>query len=1007
MYETALVPVSRRTSMVIPRFSMISFPFLSSPLTFLRFTLLLGLVPVIATCGTEARSEVETTGPWRAVDGEATPDESRWKEGDSSLRWDFEPGGTLTHARDEALAAALDSRTGGVRMWLYSETPLEGRLEIRAGRYTFPVHLGFTGWRAVWVMFSEDADEGVDKIDGFRITGPAEGGTLWLDLVAFGDVPWFRMGDALTPYTNPRRSIGAGGDTWRTPECWHVWARENVPEPDRAPDAGERAAFEVIAARYEDYLFGRMDDPRQPVRLRAEGLERYIESGHRAFERLGLERRGDRVVAGPGAFATRDDGRTPLPAEVFQPVALPLALDARLNNSDRARQRFLDLIDYAHDQGWAERSMMGTNYLETLRISGWVHGIYILRDFLRQEDRLDREMATLAYHIEMAEIHADPEHPGANADYLRTKLKYRLLHTLLQDDTPEKPRDMRAFVRWADSALDRAPGYAGTIKPDDTVFHHGAPHPASYGSNAIHMAALVYYLLHDTEFALANQTGENLKDALLAVRFMTGKYHTPWGVNCRRPIRGPIMVATSAGIGYLAKARDDRELGRAFARLWNPDYEGYQNFFRAASAGIFWPHAPGSLPLLLDIAERYEPEPDPQGHRAHPYAGMNVHRRDRWVASVIGWGRYHQNYENGRGNKYGHYSTHGVLQIFGRGNPVTPEESGFVEAGFDWRRPPGATVIRTSLETLSQVPIRLYTDDPFLGGVELDRNHGLWAMRFEDPHLHHETGFRFRKSAVFVDGTIVRLGSGIANSDTQHPTETALFQNILTSPEQKEALEAFPLRETVDRRWLLDAAGNGYYVPEGRSIELFHGRQESRHASTGRETGGDAAVAWIDHGTAPENDGYEYAIRPGADADDMETYAAAPDYEVIRRDASAHIVRFPAAGVTAFTLFEETDDLQVGPIRSTDRPCLFMTRADGDRVRVAIADPDLRLSTEQETGTRAHFADPSEEAPLRIQLSPDWRLAAAPDNIREEAPGQLEIICRDGATYTFLLEPAP
>ncbi len=950
----------------------------------------------------------DSAGEWAADDrSELLVDDSRWKDGDSSLRWDFEPGGTLTHARDDALAETLETRTGGVQMWLYSETPIAGELEVRAGRYRFPVNLGFTGWRAVWVMFSEDAEEISEEVDGFRITAPDQTGTLWLDLVEFGEVPWFRMGDSLTPYTNPRRSIGAGGDRWRTPEDWFVWAKENAPEPERAPSAEEQAAFNEIAERYEEYLFGRLDDPRRPVRLRVEAVATYIHRGHRAFEDLGLERRDENVVTGPGAFAARDEGRPPLAADVFQSIALPLALDARLNDSDRARRRFLELIDYAHDQGWAARSMMGTNYLETLRISSWVHGVYILRDFLREKERLEREMETLAYHIEMAEIYADPEHPGANSDYLRTKLKYRLLHILMQEESPEKLRDMRYFLRWTDSALERAPGYAGTIKPDGTVFHHGTAHPASYGSNAVHMASLVYYLLHDTGFALSDETAENLKDALLTLRFMTGKYHTPWGVNCRRPIRGPIMVQTSAALGYLAKGLDDEELGRAFARLWQPGYEGFENFFRTASAGIYWAHAPGSLPLLLDIAEQYEPEPEPRGHRAHPYAGMNVHRRDHWVASVIGWGRYHQNYENGRGNKYGHYSTHGVLQIFGRGDPVTPEDSGFVEAGWDWRRPPGATVIRTSLDELSEVPIRLYTNDPFLGGVELDETEGLWAMRFEDPYFHDEKSFRFRKSAVFVDGTILRLGSGIANEDSERRTETILFQNILTFSDQKEKLEAFPLSRTVDRRWLVDATGNGYYVPEGREIRLRYGRQESRHASTGRETEGDAVVAWIDHGTAPEGDGYDYAVRPGADAEEMEAYAADPDYKVLRRDNAAHIVRFAGAGVTAFTLFEEAEDLEFGPIRSTARPCLFMTRTEGNRLRVAIADPDLRLSTEQETGTRAHFADPSEEAPLRIQLSPDWRLAAAPDNIREEAPGQLEIICRDGATYTFLLEPAP
>ena len=240
----------------------------------------------------------DSAAEWAADDrSELVVDDSRWRDGDSSLRWDFEPGGTLTHARDDALTEALETRTGGVQMWLYSETLLDGRLEVETGRYRFPVHLGFTGWRAVWVMFSEDAEElDEEVVEGFRITAPEAAGTLWIDVVGFGDVPWFRMGDALTPYTNPRRSIGAGGDRWRTAEDWHVWGEENAPAPERGPTPEELADFEAIAERYENYMFARMDDPRHPVRQRLKGVDAYIESGHRAFEALGLERRDENVV---------------------------------------------------------------------------------------------------------------------------------------------------------------------------------------------------------------------------------------------------------------------------------------------------------------------------------------------------------------------------------------------------------------------------------------------------------------------------------------------------------------------------------------------------------------------------------------------------------------------------------------------------------------------------------------------------------------------------------------
>jgi len=449
-------------------------------------------------------------------------------------------------------------------------------------------------------------------------------------------------------------------------------------------------------------------------------------------------------------------------------------------------------------------------------------------------------------------------------------------------------------------------------------------------------------------------------------------------------------------MAYMADALGDMELGTAFARLWNPKEPLVQRFFGSCGARIYWCDSPGALPWLLDAAEKYHPEPHPQGHHAYPFAAMNFHRRNQWVASVRGWSRYVWNYETlDSENRYGRYSSYGMIQIFSKGEPVTPEASGYREEGWDWTRPPGATVIRLASDDLPSPKYRIYTADPFVGGVALEHSQGLWAMRFTDPY--YEKSFCFRKSAFFVDDTIVCLGSGISNSDTSHTTETVLYQTALQS-----APPRFPAREARPVRWMTDPVGNGYYFPEAPVVQTRLQHQLSMAGNGEKKTEGNFAVAWLDHGLAPANAGYSYAIRPDTTGKAMQRFAAAPDFEVLRRDSAAHIVRFPGKRIVAYALFGPIENMASDALRGVESSCLVMTRHDGDRLIVAVADPDLRLGQPTMTNNFA-ASQPGGESRLRLHLNGSWQLAAAAYNVRALNDHTLEILCCGGASNELVL----
>ena len=85
----------------------------------------------------------------------------------------------------------------------------------------------------------------------------------------------------------------------------------------------------------------------------------------------------------------------PLFQSVFQGVLLRLVLDYRLNGNEERVRPVIDVFDYLHDQGWADGSGVGAMHHEFLRVAGYAHAVYLMRDVLQSKGILARELATL------------------------------------------------------------------------------------------------------------------------------------------------------------------------------------------------------------------------------------------------------------------------------------------------------------------------------------------------------------------------------------------------------------------------------------------------------------------------------------------------------------------------------------------------------------------------------------------------------------------------------------
>jgi len=192
-----------------------------------------------------------------------------YKDGSKALKWDWNNGSYLCANSPANLSTAGTADAGFIIFWVHNETAVDEHLtfyfgdqtEILAGtcRYKFEFGLNFTGWRAGWVRFSEDAVNpswtGDTSMDWMFIESPASGsGTLYLDMVDFlvDEISWKRSRDYQLPFINPEHQDLLA--VWQQAYKWSQESPEDPPPGSVTQD--QKDDFNIIKQRYEDFLLG-------------------------------------------------------------------------------------------------------------------------------------------------------------------------------------------------------------------------------------------------------------------------------------------------------------------------------------------------------------------------------------------------------------------------------------------------------------------------------------------------------------------------------------------------------------------------------------------------------------------------------------------------------------------------------------------------------------------------------------------------------------------------------
>lgn len=566
----------------------------------------------------------------------------------------------------------------------------------------------------------------------------------------------------------------------------------------------------------------------------------------------------------------------------------------------------------------------------------------------------------------------------AQSDAMQNYGDTTLVSALLESD-PQRAADMLLETKrvYSDS-LTVVPGWADTIKPDFTGFHHRGIYGNAYTGGFIPQAAFGIYILSGTPYNVRPESVENVKKLIKTYRLYCQKYSMPFGIRGRMPenthnintqvFPGIVMYASALGL-------DDDEMKAVFARLWDLDQVTLEFLFNGGRGKLFRGMYCLDMLRQLDALDA-APEPDPTGFWYKPYGGLAIHRRDNWMAAVKGYSKYIWDYENGHKleNIYGQYFSHGSFTLFTEGSPVSDIASGYdVQNGWDWYRMPGTTAVHFPIEPRGTLEHREFSPETFLGGVSVDGQNGLFSMILNQGKFGDgtEINLKAKKSIFFVDDTIVLLGTGISGGDGEHAVETTLFQSVLPDG------STYAIADGA----LADPADNTYVVKKGK-LKTRVGKQNSYEDNGKTKSSAKVAVAWFDHGLAPQNDSYEAAIG-------VRGSVPAP-YEVLRADNQMHHVRFPQQGIDAYAVFQP---LEVGSadgqfVFQSNEPCLIMTKQTTESMELALTNPDTGLLPKNAPtpnfnwfGEEDNQYTPAQPRPVELTLAGRWKIKGSLENV--------------------------
>lgn len=921
--------------------------------------------------------------------------------------------------------------------WVYSRTQLkDAKLKVeflKKGRVCswFEYGLNFTGWRGAWIAFDRDMQGKPETgMDEMRVTAPSlPSGELLFDHIILASLQDVRQhtADFQAPYINPS-----------TTNHWLVLLRSwnksfDLPVPATLAST-DIQSIKTIEKRLTGFLLeGKKAIP----------LKRLTES----FNAYGITVNADGSLYGLPVFFERY-GETyeylgaenykllyanPMGVSECNKLLLNMAVSYHLNPNPEEKQKiagmFVMLMRHLLDQGFQAGSALGTLHHLGYSMRNYYTAAFLMKQPLRNANIDSVVQQAMEWFAGTGEIKTKPEAPGMDIDAFNTSLIARLSGILMLDDTSSmKVTYLIALKRWIDNGFLFTPGTEDGFKPDGSIYHHRHNYPA-YAVGGLEGAVTANVLMCNTDFQPDSVGRKHLKNALLSMRNYCNLQTWPLSLSGRHPDgKGHLfpehyaLLASTGTPDYSAKT--DSELAAAYLRLeTNPKAKFVQQF----------------------KAQGIQPEKAPNGNRSYNYSCLNVHRRDNWLATAMGFSRYLWATETYVGaNLYGRYLNHGNLQILASGNPVSNFGSGFNQKGWDWNHFPGTTAavlpmkeLRADVKNLdaeSGYEEMLLSDEAFAGSLSHRNQQGIFAMKLHE-NAKYNGSLHARKSYFFFDNRIVALGSGIRSDLSGKAVHTTLYQVFL--PETNQAINVngreitdFPYSEsTVNSKIFTgDGLNNWFFVKNG-NIKFSKSLQNSLDEETDEPTQNNFALAAIDHGVAPHNAAYEYMVLVQPSVNELasvsKSFVSKTDlpYTVLQHDSAAHIVLDKKTKATGYALFEAGKIKAKTEVIEVSAPCMLMTSGSANgQMLISICDPDLHFYNgkadlsydangkplERSVYSMPWISNDSAVSSVEVQIKGTWKTVGKSEFISilksEKGITTLLVKCQHGMTREVVLK---
>jgi len=903
-----------------------------------------------------------------------------YKEGKSSLEWDFQPGSTLDVQVSPLSLNAKKEQQFGITLWIYNEKPQQDSVRFEflneAGEvsYWFSYHLQAAGWRACWISFAYMNGNKKDKnIVGYRLVAPQREGRIFLDRLTF---PEKKMNLRTTPDQQlPTNNGLSNRDLWHWCLVWK-WEKQSYDIPLLSKlTSRQKKDLKTIEQRLTDFL---------DVKKAPQGQ---VNAAYKTFEKAAITP----SAAGTGftgmpvvAPDEQDKKKGEMSWNDIETMLAGFAYDACYNQNETSKKNYFTVFDYAIDQGFAFGSGMGTNHHYGYQIRKIYTTAWLMRNEIYKHPHRDVYLSTLRFWAALQETR-QPCSPGRDEllDSWHTLLMAKLISAMMFPDANRQEQALNGLSRWLSSSLRYTPGTIGGIKVDGTTFHHGGFYPG-YTTGVLATIGQFIAFTNGTEFELTEEARQHIKSAFIAMRNYCNFYEWGIGISGRHPFGGKMGSEDIEAFANIALSGDLSGRGDAFDHGLAADYLRLIRNGDTPNARFF-------------KKEGIQPAQAPQGFFVYNYGSAGIFRRADWMVTLKGyttdvWGA--EIYA--KDNRYGRYQSYGSVQIMGKGNPVSRAGSGFVQEGWDWNRLPGTTTIHLPFELLDS-PLKGTTmarsEENFSGSSSLGGMNGMFAIKLmERDYDNFTSDFVARKSVFCFDNRMICLGTGITNSNADYPTETTLFQTKFNGKEPKA---------DNDDYWLHDGYDNYYHVVDG-TVRSQVADQESRHEKTREKTAGKFSSAWIEHGKAPKDGTYEYMVLIQPSAAELDELQKTPAYEVLQRDQMAHVVYDKKTGITGYATFEAYQPVNDQFIVSIPAETMVMYDKESDnRIRLSVCDPNLNLAEKTYT-----TKEPSRPIRKKIVVKGIWMLPSPQEGVQLEYEGNntlLNVTCQHGQPVEMLL----